>query len=208
MHSRIIVIIVISFFLSGCNQKGKYFDTNFKDSARKTFAKTDTVASPVQTVETDFDKNDLQLFCNNEITAYCVLLPLDEFNEDFTSNSVVKAQHKFVLKQDSTSFTSIEVQAFNIDKKNNYNTALFYNRDKRNIEEGALGIDTAYIDEAKHLYLIKGYLPNYMHMKYIQLNWIQEDRIALYLNYDEKEEALWNYRIAAIINRGPKFNNQ
>jgi hypothetical protein len=152
--------------------------------------------------------NGLQLFCNNEFAPYCVLLPLNDFKENYNDRSIVKAQHKFVLKQDSANFTSIEVQAFTIDKKNNYNTQLFYKRDKNDIEEGGLGIDTAYIDEANHFYLVKGYLPNYMNMKFVQLNWILEDRIAVYLNYDEKDEVLWKSRIAAIIKRGVAYSDQ
>ena len=56
--------------------------------------------------------------------------------------------------------------------------------------------------------MIKGHLPNYMNMKFVQLNWILEDRIAIYLNYDEKEEALWKQRIAAIIKRGVKLSDE
>ena len=206
MFGRIAVIIFVGFILPGCNETSKYYGENRKDTAKSVVDVADSLTSGVQPVETVFNENDLQLFCNNEITPYCVLLPLKEFKEDYNNGSVIKAQHKFVLKLDSTAITSIEVQAFTIDKKNNYNTALFYKRDKRDVEEGGLGIDSSYIDEKNHLYLIKGYLPNYMNMKFVQLNWILKDRIAVYINYDEKDEALWKYRIAAIIKRGVTFN--
>jgi hypothetical protein len=206
MLSRFAVIALTCFILPGCNETGKYYGPNRKDSSKRTSIQVDSLVSRVQPVEQRLNVNDLQLFCNNEITSYCVMLPLNEFKEDYGSDSVVKAQHKFLLKQDSTSFTSIEVQGFTIDKKNNYNTALFYGRDKRDVEEGGLGIDTAYIDEANHFYVIKGYLPNYKNMKFVQLNWILQDRIAVYFNYDEKEEALWKMRIDAIINRGVKLS--
>ncbi len=203
-----IVIIISYIILLSCNQTGKYYPPGGKDKAKGNSSKTDSLASHTQTVETSLPENDLQLFCNNEITTYCVLLPLSEFKEDLTDASVEKAQHKFKLMQDTASFTSIEVQAFTIDKKNNYNTALFYKRDKRDIEEGGLGIDSTYIDGKNHYYLIKGYLPNYMNMKFVQLNWILEDRIAVYINYDEKDEAIWNQRIAAIIKRGVAFTDK
>lgn len=205
MFIRIAAIILACFTMPACNQRGKYYEPNGKDSSKRIYPKTDSSVSQAQPVETYLNENDLQLFCNNEATAYCVLLPLHEFREDFTNQSIIKAQHKFLLQQDSISLTSIEVQGLTIDKKNNYNTALFYERDKRNVEQGGLGIDTAYIDNTNHLYVIKGHLPNYMNMKFVQLNWILEERIAIYLNYDEKEEALWKYRIAAIIKRGVKF---
>ncbi|MBK8520152.1 MAG: hypothetical protein IPL54_04490 [Chitinophagaceae bacterium] len=195
-----IAIIISSIILLSCNQTGKYYPPGGKDSA-----KADSIASAVQPVETSLPANDLQLFCNNEITPYCVLLPLHEFKEDYTDSLLVKAKHRFLLTQDPKSFTSIEVQAFSIDKKNNYNTQLFYKRDKNDIEEGGLGIDTAYIDEENHLYVIKGYLPNYMNMKFVQLNWILEDRIAVYFNYDEKDETIWKKRIASIIKRGVAY---
>lgn len=204
MFLRIAVIILAGFMFYGCNQRGKYFDPYRKDTGTRVSATSDSPATREQPVETALHENDLQLFCNHEMIGYCVLLPLQEFKEDFRDQSLLKAQHKFLLKADSASFTSIEVQGLSIDEKNNYNTALFYNRDKRNVEEGGLGIDTAYIHEADHLYVIKGHLPNYSNMKFIQLNWILEDRIALYFNYDEKEEDIWLQRIAAIIKRGVK----
>jgi hypothetical protein len=208
MFNWLAVIILTGFVLTGCNEHGKYYDTNRRDTSKRVVYKADSLAAGLQPAETVFNQNDLQPFCNNEITGYCVLLPLNEFKEDFTNSSGVKAQHKFLLKQDSTSFTSIEVQAYSIDKKNNYNTALFYNRDKKDIAEGGLGMDTAFINLENHLYLIKGYLPNYMNMKFIQLNWILKDRIAVYINYDEKDEVLWKYRIAAIIKRGVTFSDR
>ena len=208
MVIRIAVIILTCFILPACNQKGKYYDPDKKDTAQRTFIKTDSSAYRIQLAETGLNENDLQLFCNNEIAAYCVLLPLHEFKEDYTDKSIVKAQHKFVLKQDSTSFTSIELQAFTIDKRNYFNTSLFYNRDKKDVAEGGLGIDSTYFDETNHFYLIKGYLPNYMNMKFVQLNWILEERIAVYLNYDEKDETIWLKRIAAIIKRGVRYSGQ
>lgn len=208
MFNRLTIIILFFVVLSACNQRGKYYAPGKKDSSNRTFQTTDTVSNKIKPVETGFNENELQLFCNIEIASYCVLLPLNEFKEDHADASVGKAQHKFILKQDTAHFTSIELQGFTIDRKNFYNTHLFYKRDKNDIEEGGLGIDTAYIDEASHFYVIKGYLPNYMNMKFVQLNWILEDRIALYFNYDEKEEALWNDRIAAIIKRGVAFSDQ
>lgn len=204
---RIAAITSACFILLSCNQRGKYFDHKPKDSSGSSFLKADSSASKIQTVETHLPANDLQPFCNNEITPYCVLLPLQEFKEDFNNQSIVKAQHKFLLREDTASFTSIEVQGFSIDPRHNYNTALFYNRDKRDVEEGGLGIDTAYIHETDHLYVIKGHLPNYPNMRYIQLNWILEDRVAVYVNYDEKDEEIWTKRIAAIIKKGIQYNS-
>lgn len=206
MFMRIAAIASACFILLSCNQRGKYYDQHPKDSSIRSFIKADSSASRVQPVDINLPANDLQPFCNNEITPYCVLLPLQEFKEDFSNQSIVKAQHKFLLRQDSASFNSIEVQGFSIDAKNYYNTALFYNRDKRDVEEGGLGIDTAYMNGAEHLYVIKGHLPNYPNMKFIQLNWILEDRVAVYVNYDEKDEELWQKRIAAIIKKGIQYN--
>ncbi len=208
MFSRLAIIILVIFILPSCDQKGKYFKSSQQDSSGRTAYNVDSTTHNGKPTEIVFNEKDLQLFCNNEIAPYCVLLPLNEFIEDHADQSVGKAQHKFLLKQDSTHFTSIEVQAFTIDRKNYYNTPLFFKRDKNDIEEGGLGIDTAYIDEANHFYLVKGYLPNYMNMKFVQLNWILEDRIAVYFNYDEKDEALWKNRIAAIIKRGVAFSGQ
>ncbi len=198
-----IAIIISSIILLSCNQTGKYYPPDRKDNPI-----ADSLVYHAQPVETGLPENDLQLFCNNEIIPYCVLLPLHEFKEDHNDSMYVKARHKFTFTQDTKSFTSIELQAFTIDKKNNYNTAMFYKRDKSDIAEGGLGIDTAYMDEANHLYLIKGYLPNYMNMKFIQLNWILEDRIAVYINYDEKDDAIWKKRLAAIIKRGVAFSDK
>jgi hypothetical protein len=208
MFNRTAIIIITCFALLSCNQTGKYYPPGGKDTSKQNISKADRLASSVQPGATALPENDLQLFCNNEITPYCVLLPLHEFKEDYNDSLIVKAQHKFLPEQNPKDFTSIDVQAFSIDKKNNYNTQLFYKRDKNDIEEGGLGIDTSYIDEANHLYFIKGYLPNYMKMKFVQLNWILEDRIAVCFNYDEKDEAIWKKRIAAIIKRGVAFSDK
>lgn len=208
MFNRLLVITLFFVVLSACNQRGKYHAPGNKDSSTRTAYVTDTASYKAKPIETGFNENELQLFCNIEIAYYCVLLPLNDFKEDFTDKSIIKAQHKFLLKKDTANFTSIEVQAFTIDKKNHYNTSLFFKRDKNDIEEGGLGIDTAYSNEANHFYVIKGYLPNYVNMKFVQVNWILEDRIAVYFNYDEKEEALWNDRIAAIIKKGVAYANQ
>jgi len=207
MLVRIAAIALACFIVLSCNQTGKYYDHDPKDNSKRRSLKADSSASVIKPIDTNLPANDLQPFCNHEMIAYCVLLPLQEFKEDFSNQSIVKAQHKFVLRKDSASFTSIEVQGFSIDAKNNYNTALFYNRDKRNVEEGGLGIDTAYMIGAEHLYVIKGHLPNYPNMRYIQLNWILEDRVAVYVNYDEKDEEIWKKRIAAIIKKGIQYNS-
>jgi hypothetical protein len=207
MYNRLAIFFLTCCTCVSCNQKGKYYDANYRDTFKRVVYKTDSLTIPVKTVETNFNENELQLFCNNEISAFCVLLPLHEFKEDYTDKPTTKAKHKFVLKKDTTNITSIELQVFTIDKKNNYNTALFYNRDKKDVEEGGLGIDSTYIDKTNHYYFIKGYLPNYMNMRFIQLNWILEERIAIYFNYYEKDDALWRDRIAAIIKRGVKFSD-
>lgn len=205
MLNRITVTVLTALILSACNQKGKYYAPDKVDSSTKTSYKADSTGLQAKPVKSGFNEKELELFCNIEIAPYCVLLPLTEFKEDYNDQSVEKAQHKFLLKKDSTNFTSIELQAFTIDKKNYYNTALFYKRDKGDVEEGGLGIDTSYMDETNHFYVIKGYLPNYMNMRFVQVNWILEDRIAVYFNYDEKEASLWNDRIAAIIKRGVAY---
>ena len=210
MRNYAVVVLFACFVLLSCNQTGTYNPAgkNKRDtiSNAKLIADSLKFAHIAKTIYPVYTGN-MQLFCNNEITPYCVLLPLNELKEDFNDAAIEKAQHKFILKQDTSAFNSIEVQAFTIDKKNNYNTKLFYNRDKNNIEEGGLGIDSTYIDEAKHFYFVKGYLPNYMNMRFVQVNWILEDRIAIYFNYYDKDEALWMDWINAIISRGVSFSD-
>ncbi|CAN5478088.1 hypothetical protein BH09BAC6_BH09BAC6_16560 [soil metagenome] len=203
MGNFAVVILFTCLVLASCNQTGTYNPTskNQRDTGGRALSKIDSLKS-LRSKPPTYNKRDLQLFCNTEITPYCVLLPLQEFKEDFNNPSFIKAKHKFVLKNDTAAFSSIEVQAFTIDKKNNYNTKLFYQRDKNDVEQGGLGIDTSYIDEVKHFYLIKGYLPNYMNMRFVQVNWILKDRIAIYFNYYDKDEALWMDWINAIISRG------
>lgn len=208
MPMRIVIVILTFLILPGCNQTGKYYPPGLKDTLIAADSKTGGLDSAAKIAGKGVYEHDLQLFCNHEIALYCVLLPLDEFIEDRADASAVKARHKFLLRQDSSQFTSIEVQAFTIDKKNHYNAQLFYKKDKKDIAEGGLGIDTGYIDEAGHYYLIKGYLPNYRSMKFIQLNWILENKIAVYINYDVKDETLWMKRVAAIITRGPAFSDK
>lgn len=207
MRNHCAGILFVCFILPSCSQHGKYNPAGNTQSDNTLTADSLKSVQAVKNMLKARIGESMQLFCNNEINSYCVLLPLQEFKEDYNNLSLVKVKHKFVLKNDTSAFNSIEVQAFTIDKKNNYNTKLFYQRDKSNIEKGGLSIDTSYIDEAKHLYLIKGYLPNYMNMRFVQLNWILGKRIALYFNYYDKDEALWMDWIKAIIQRGVSYSN-
>ena len=150
----------------------------------------------------------LQQFCNMEIVPYCVLLPLQEYTEDFKDETVVKAQHKFVLKANPKAFAAIDVQGFTIDKANNFNTQLFYKRDKADLEESGLAIDSSYADNAAHFYFIKGYLPNFMNKKFVQLSWVYEDRIAINITYLENDELVWKQRITAMIKQGIAYSNK
>lgn len=204
MNIRNVILLLFVLLYSACNQKGKYYDPEKKDTTTRIFYRADSTGSVTDRTGELSAEPDLQLFCNREMVPYCIWLPLNEFREDFPDQPAEKAQHKFLLKEDAASFTSIELQGFIIDKKHHYKTDLFFERDKQDVEEGGLGIDTAYMNEAKHFYIIKGYLPNYNNMKFAQLNWILEDRIAAYFNYDQKDSLAWNKRIDAILERGLK----
>lgn len=199
---RLVILLLSCSLFCNCEQKGKYYDTSGSDTTEKRPAKKDSAATTKQAVKTPLADNGLELFCNHEMIPYCVWLPLKDFKEDFTRAVATKTRHRFTLRLDSAALTSIELQAFSIDRKNYFNSRLFYERDKRDVEEGGLSIDTSYIIEDKHLYLIKGHLPNYNNMRFIQLNWILEDRIALYINYDEKEEERWKEQLQTIIAKG------
>ena len=207
MRNHAATILLACSILLSCNQTGKYNPAGKTPNDNTLIADSIKSAHSAKALPPTYNSSNLQLFCNNEVTSYCVLLPLQEFKEDFNSASLIKAKHKFVLKNDTAAFNSIEVQAFSIDKKNNYNTKLFYQRDRNNVEEGGLGIDTSYINLANHYYFIKGYLPNYMNMRFVQVNWILQDRVALYFNYYDKDEALWMEWINAIIRRGVSFSD-
>ncbi len=204
MAIRILTILLLGFTFSSCNKKGKYYDPNKKDTVTRTYYKADSVSALPGYSGGPLPETDLQLFCNREMVPYCIWLPLNDFKEDFSDLSTEKAAHKFRLRLDSASLTSIELQGFIIDKNRYYKTGVFFERDKQDVEEGGLGIDTAYMNEAKHFYVIKGHLPNYNNIKFVQLNWILEDRVAAYFNYDEKDSATWNKRIDAILSRGLK----
>src|ERR1700754_2628983 len=95
MFNLIVIIISVGFVLAGCNQKGKYYPSGKKDTSGRASSKMDSASHGVKKTETGFNEKDLQLFCNNEIAPYCVLLPLNEFREEFNNQSVARAQHKF-----------------------------------------------------------------------------------------------------------------
>lgn len=207
MRNHAAAIVLTCFVLLSCNQTGKYNPAGKTQTDNHLTGDSLKSAHSAKALAPTYNSSNLQLFCNNEIISCCVLLPLQEFKEDFNNASLIKAKHRFVLKNDTAAFNSIEVQAFSIDKKNNYNTKLFYQRDKNNVKEGGLGIDSTYIDERNHYYFIKGYLPNYMNMHFVQLNWILKDRVAIYFNYYDKDEALWMEWVNAIIKRGVSFGD-
>ncbi len=163
-----------------------------------------TTISPNLTNE--IQQDSLQIFANNEIISYCILLPLNEFIENFTDEYVEKAQHKFILKANPKAFDYIDVQGFIIDKENKFNPNLFYKRDIEDIQEQGLGIYTSYVDSLKNYYVIKGYLPNEMNKLFTQITWVKEDKVNVTMGYSKNKEAIWNKRIEKILTYGMTCN--
>ncbi len=195
-------LVLISCFSKKQNSIEHSIDTIKIDSTEKIKSKIDSIKSINQVIA-----DSLQVFTNGEIVSYCVLLPLNEFKENYDDEYVVKAQHKFILKSNPNAFDYIDVQGFFIDKENNFNVNLFYKRDIADIEEEGLGIETSYIDKVKNFYVIKGYLPNFMDKKFIQITWVNKDKVNITIGYSKNKEALWNNRIERILAYGMNCKN-
>lgn len=203
---KISFIISVGFLFS-CTANKKSNDKEVaiesrKDTSTQINKTNNSVAEQNKTAE-----DSLQIFTNGEIVSYCVLLPLNEFTENFNDEYVVKAQHKFVLKNNTKAFDYIDVQGFFIDKENNFNTNLFYKRDIADIEEEGLGIDTSYMNKSKNYYIIKGYLPNDMNKKFTQITWVNDDKVNVTMGYSKNKETLWNKRIEKMLTYGMKCKN-
>lgn len=196
-------ILFLSFLwiMASCNNSSSDVPPKNADTVKA--AKPDSNNLPVsKTATSDTLQPAMELFQNIELMQYCVLLPLNEFREDFSDQSVEKAEHKFVQKKDPKGYEQIRVKGFSIDKENAFNLNLFFQRDKTDLEESGLGIDSAWTDSLHHYYVIKGYLPNVMSKKLIKIVWVKEEEVALDIDYTEKTAALWDARLKAILKRG------
>ncbi len=196
-----ILLIPFLWILASCSNSSSDVPPKNADTAKAT--KPDSSIAPIaKTTTADTLQPSMELFQNMELMQYCVLLPLKEFREDFSDESVEKAEHKFVLKKDPKGYEQIRVKGFSIDKENAFNLNLFFNRDKTDLEESGLGIDSAWTDSLNHYYVIKGYLPNVMSKKFIKVVWVKEDELALDIDYTEKTAVLWDARVKEILKKG------
>lgn len=145
--------------------------------------------------------SDLSVFENGEIISYCILLPLNDFTEVF-DDSTEKAQHKFVPKKKTGKLEQLEVQGYIIDTENAGKAEAFYNANLTDIESGGLAIDTSYV--TKNFYSIKGYLPNDSDMKFIEIAWVNEDKIKLSILFHKSRQVFWENLLKQIIIKGIK----
>ena len=143
----------------------------------------------------------LSVFENGEIINYCILLPLNDFVEVF-DDSTEKAQHKFRPKKKTDKPDYLEVQGYIIDAENAGKAEIFYKANLADIENGGLAVDTSYV--TKNFYFIKGYLPNDSDMKFIEMAWVNEDKIKLSLLFHESKQLFWDNLLKKIIEQGIK----
>lgn len=143
----------------------------------------------------------LSIFENGEIISYCILLPLNDFAEVF-DDSTEKAQHKFEPKKKTDKLEQLEVQGYIIDTENVGKAEIFYKANLTDIENGGLAIDTSYV--TKNFYFIKGYLPNDSDMKFIEMAWVNEDKIKFSLLFNKSRQVFWENLLKRIIIHGIK----
>lgn len=133
-----------------------------------------------------------------EMYPYCVLLPLESYKPEISE----KMHHTFTLKSKPSQSDFIKLQGFHIDEDKNFKPQVFYERDKQEIEENGLGIDTSYLDLSKNLYLIKGYLPNLPDQKFMRLVWVKDFELVLEVAYTAEDRAVWEERMQQIMKKG------
>lgn len=159
----------------------------------------DSVASIAQ--EKPKSTEGLSVFENGEIISYCILLPLNDFVEVF-DDSTEKAQHKFESKKKTDKLEHLEVQGYIIDAENAGRAEIFYNANLTDIESGGLAIDTSYVTQK--FYFIKGYLPNDSDMKFIEMAWVNEDKIKLSVLFHKSRQLFWDNLLKQIVQQGVK----
>jgi hypothetical protein len=141
---------------------------------------------------------NMELFRNIEMEEYCVWLPTPLYEVE----NPQKGHHVFTLKSESNPFDYIDLQYFMIEENAYQTLPLLYEADKKNIEEGGLGIDTAYIDVPRSFYYLKGYLPNLPDKKWHRMVWITDKKLVLEIGATPQTEKDWEQRIPFILSKG------
>ncbi len=185
-------IYFILILLLGCGAP------NTKEQSSDATAEDSVVSMPKGKLKRT---DGLSIFENGEIISYCILLPLNDFAEVF-DDSTEKAQHKFRPKKKTDKLEHLEVQGYIIDAENAGKAEIFYNANLTDIEEGGLAIDTSYV--TKNFYFIKGYLPNDADMKFVEMAWVNEDKIKLSALFHESKQAFWDKILKQTIIQGVK----
>lgn len=186
--------LILSLFFCACTSSNIANSHSNSDSISLA-PKQDSI---VQKSQTETKNSDLTLFGNMEMYPYCVLLPLESYKPEISE----KMHHTFTLKSKSSQSDFIKLQGFHIDEDKNFKPQVFYERDKQEIEESGLGIDTSYLDVSKNLYLIKGYLPNLPDQKFMRLVWVKDFELVLEVAYTAEDRAIWEERIQQIMKKG------
>jgi hypothetical protein len=190
-----IIILSFSLLLISFGSKTEIENDIQKDSST-------TVKKTTSTFPADSSKIDLQIFHNIEMIEYCVLLPLNEFKEDYEIKDQVKARHDFKHMNHYQDYDHLVVQGFLINDSKKVKLKDFYERHVKNTLEDGLGVDTSFINLAENYFVVKGYIPNLPTRKFFEIHWLGEDEVVLSVGYEEKGSLLWERRISKILERG------
>ncbi len=180
----------IVFLVCSCNQD------NAKEKAQTLSEALDSARIKSLQVATPCD---LEVFSNIEMVEYCVLLPLNEYDEQYDNNK--KTAHTFVHKTKKNN--EIIVQALlrsnsEIPLEEYFaNTYESINVEGKNVEKKEL------IKESNCFYA-KGYWNNSIYeSRFIEVCWLRSGEVVKYYSFfDVADTTLWNNRLKEILSAG------
>ena len=187
MNYKFVIPFLAAIFIYSCNSGEKTDETTIENLA------TDSIKQPEPIIQKN---SDLEIFRNMEIVDYCVLLPLNEYAENYDENE--KAGHTFVHKTKKNNEISVKglLRANTEVSVENY----FANSLEEAELEGKI-IEKKELIKTKNCFYSKGYWNNSIYeLRFIEVCWLRKDDVVKYYSsFDIADTAIWNNRLESIL---------
>lgn len=143
--------------------------------------------------------SELEIFRNIEIVDFCVLIPMNEYDEKFDDNE--KAAHSFIhkTKKDNT----ISIQGL-LRANSEVSIEEYFKNSLEDAELEGKIIEKKELIKESNCFYAKGYWNNSIYeSRFIEVCWLRSDEVVkYYTSFDIADTTLWNNRLNEILNSG------
>lgn len=186
MKQLSIFFLLLFPFLFSCGSE--------KDSEANQQQKAISDSSSV--IQPESEQTDLSVVGNNEIVAYCVLVPLNEYEENFEEQE--KAVHRFVHRTKPKN--EISIQGL-LRVNTEVSIEDYFAGSLEDAELEGKIIEKKELLKGSNCFYSKGYWANTIYeFRFIEVCWLRSDDVVKYYSsFDIADTTLWNVRLEEIL---------